>query len=342
MKKTNVSSQNLRPSLSPTKSPSKPAYGLSPSIPVEAGQNINYNDMLREPLQLPQSKVRAPHLLVKKFLTISIQLQNDYLREYVDKRKFYLARILASEAPPIERLCSGCGTSGDWRCLDCLGRPLFCKDCCRNAHWNNPFHKIQQWDEEYFKDSSLLQVGLTLYFGHGGRPCPSMVNPSHDFHPDEGEDEPMFGLPDLPQELSDNDDDDLEFGSVPFSQMESDDDGSLLERDVREKTTHPKNVLVIVHSNGVHHLPVQWCTCPGHIPDDIQALDLQFFPASFKQVKSLFTFEGLDSFLAENQECKASAWHYYKKLRRFTSTCYPETVPVRTHPTYSNTINPNY
>ena len=36
-----------------------------------------------------------------------------------------------------------------------------------------------------------------------------MVNPSHDFHPDEGEDEPMFGLPDLPQELSDNDDDDL-------------------------------------------------------------------------------------------------------------------------------------
>jgi hypothetical protein len=140
----------------------------------------------------------------------------------------------------------------------------------------------------------------------------------------------MFGLPDLPPELSDNEDDGLGLGSVPFIQMELDDDGSLLERDVRDQNIYPKNVLVIVHSNGIHHLPVQWCRCPGHIPDDIQALDLQFFPASFKQIKTLFTFDGLDSFLAENQECKASAWHYYQKLRRFTSTCYPETVPVST------------
>ena len=113
-----------------------------------------------------------------------------------------------------------------------------------------------------------------------------------------------------------------------FTQMELDDDGLLLERDVRDNSTHSKNVLVIVHSNGVHHLLVHWCRCPGHIPDDIQALNLQFFPASFKQVKTLFTFEGLDSFLAENQECKSSAWHYYQKLRRFTSACYPETIPV--------------
>jgi hypothetical protein len=252
------------------------------------------------------------------------------MREYLDKRKFYLARILASEAPPIEMLCSGCSSSGEWRCLECLGRPLFCQTCCRNAHRNNPLHKIQRWEKEYFKDSTLLEAGLTLYFGHGGKPCPS--NHSDDVQQDGGDDEPMFGLPDLPPELSE-DDDDPEFGSVPFTQMELDDDGSLLERDVRDKSTYAKNVLVIVHSNGVHHLPVQWCRCPGHLPEDIQALDLQFFPASFKQVKTLFTFEGLDSFLAENQECKASAWHYYQKLRRFTSSCYPETVPVRTHPT---------
>jgi hypothetical protein len=250
------------------------------------------------------------------------------MREYLDKRKFYLARILASEAPPLEMLCSGCGSSGEWRCLDCLGRPLFCKDCCRNAHWNNPFHKVQQWEKEYFKDSTLLQAGLTLYFGHGGKPCNSI--PINDFQQDQGEDEQMFGLPDLPPELSD-DDDDADVDSVPFTQMELDDDGSLLERDVRDTSTYGKNVLVIVHSNGVHHLPVHWCRCPGHIPDDIQALDLQFFPASFKQVKTLFTFDGLDSFLAENQECKSSAWHYYQKLRRFTSSCYPEAIPVSIH-----------
>ena len=115
------------------------------------------------------------------------------MREYLDKRKFYLARILASEAPPFEMVCSGCGPSGEWRCLDCLGRPLFYQDCCRHAHQNNPFHKIQKWEKEYFKDSTLLQAGLTLHFGHGGKPCPSI--PSDDFHQDEGEDEQMFGLP---------------------------------------------------------------------------------------------------------------------------------------------------
>src|ERR1700723_2427959 len=98
--------------------------------------------------------------------------------------------------------------------LDCLGHPLLCKDCCRNTHQNNPFHKIQHWDKEYFKDSTLLQAGLTLHFGHSGKPCPSNVtdpsddlylsmssNQSNHCHQDEGEDKPMFGLPDLPPEI---------------------------------------------------------------------------------------------------------------------------------------------
>ena len=87
-----------------------------------------------------------------------------------------------------------------------------------------------------------------------------------------------------------------------------------------------QNVLVIAHDNGVHHMPVQWCECPGHLPEDIQALDMHFFLASFKKVKTLFTFQGLDTFLAENQECKSSAYHYYQKLRRFTSGSFPHMV----------------
>ena len=110
--------------------------------------------------------------------------------------------------------------------------------------------------------------------------------------------------------------------------MELDDDGSLLDSEVPTVTTYESNVLVVVHSNGVHHLPVHWCRCSGHVPDDIQALDLWFFPASYKQIRTLFTFQGLESFLAENQECKTSAWHYYQKIRRLTSGSYPHTVPV--------------
>lgn len=124
---------------------------------------------------------------------------------------------------------------------------------------------------------------------------------------------PPFGLPDLPPELFDEGDE-LDTGSVPFSQMELDDDGSLLEATTPDVPSYSQNVLVVVHTNGVHHLPVQWCHCPGSIPNDIQALDLGFFPGFFKQVQTLFTFQGLESFLAENQECKTSAWHYYQKI----------------------------
>ena len=170
MKKTNVSSPNLQPSLSPSLSPSKPAYGLSPSIPVEASQNINYNDMLQEPLQLPQSKVRAPHLLLKMFLTFSIQSQNDYLREYIDKRKFYLARILASEAPPIERLCSGCGTSGDWQCLDCLGHPLFASTVVGMLTGTTPFTRFNNGTRNTSRTPafyrSVLPFTLVMVGGH--------------------------------------------------------------------------------------------------------------------------------------------------------------------------------
>lgn len=72
VKKTKVSKQNLRPSVSPSKSSSKLTYGLSPSIPVEAGQNLNFDDVLLEPLQLPKSKVRATHLPIRYLLTFYI------------------------------------------------------------------------------------------------------------------------------------------------------------------------------------------------------------------------------------------------------------------------------
>ena len=154
----------------------------------------------------------------------------------------------------------------------------------------------------------------------------------------------MFGLPEIPAELNDPEDElDAEPASGAFMEAvedgvyhaaEESEDGVLLNphdqaRWKRDNLKYGNNVIVIVHENGIHHLPVHWCRCLGHVPDDVQALDLQFFPGSFKKVRTLFTFQGLDSFLAENQECKTSAWHYYQKLRRFTSSCFPNDVPVR-------------
>jgi hypothetical protein len=72
VKKMRVSKQNLHPSVSPSKSSSKLAYGLSPSIPVEAGQNLDFDDVLLELLHLPKSKVKATHLHLRYLLTFYI------------------------------------------------------------------------------------------------------------------------------------------------------------------------------------------------------------------------------------------------------------------------------
>jgi CxC2 like cysteine cluster associated with KDZ transposases len=214
---------------------------------------------------------------------------------------------------------------------------VFCTECCRSAHSSHPFHQIQRWVGEFYQNSWLLETGLTLHFGHGGKPCPSYSHSGHSHNPQDF----SFGLPDLPPQLDIPDE--LDLDSIPEAYMDGE-DGDVRAADGSDDITfldphdqarwnedHKKygnNVLVIVHSNGVHQLPVTWCRCPGHVPDDVQALDLQFFPASFRKVQTLFTFKGLDAFLAENQECKTSAWHYYQKLRRFTSGCFPQNVPV--------------
>ena len=256
-----------------------------------------------------------------------------------------MARIIASEGGSPDRLCVSCGMLGDWRCTDCLGHPIYCKTCCRSSHALNPFHRVQRWAGEYFEDSWLINTGLIIHFGHGGKPCPSINMPS--LPTPTGTHEPdtatLFGLPNLVEEMEDpNDDLDLELSKL--SQMEAAEAHELpdmneavdqeLETHVREEWNPDlqkfgQNVLVIVHVNGVHHLPVEWCRCPGHLPEDIQALDLHCFPASFKRLRTLFTFHGLDAFLAENQECKSSAWHYYQKLRRLTSGSFPHLVPDR-------------
>jgi CxC2 like cysteine cluster associated with KDZ transposases len=232
---------------------------------------------------------------------------------------------------------------------------MFCMACCRSSHSSHPFHQIERWVGEFYQTSWLIETSLTLHFGHGGKPCPS-YSQSSQF--DNCHDDP-FGLPEIPAEVDIPDELDLD-SMLDTYVDEQDGDGAAVDgtddimfldphKQARWKNDQKKygnNVLVIVHSNGVHHLPVQWCRCPRHVPDDVQALDLQFFPALFKKVQTLFTFCCLNSFLAENQECKTSAWHYYQKLRRFTSGCFPQNVPVscrmhsKVQPTYTQTVGP--
>ncbi|KDQ22282.1 hypothetical protein PLEOSDRAFT_1026345, partial [Pleurotus ostreatus PC15] len=58
------------------------------------------------------------------------------------------------------------------RCTQCFNTPLLCSSCCLNQHRQNPFHQIQSWDDGFFKDCSLDELGIVLYLGHAGERCP--------------------------------------------------------------------------------------------------------------------------------------------------------------------------
>ena len=206
--------------------------------------------------------------------------------------------MLYAECRHSDAQCGSCESHEDlWRCLDCLGQPTECTSCCARSHRRLPFHRVEQWVGNFFKPAWLRQVGVAIHLGHGGEPCPSF--------------------------------------SDSISLDESDeDDGWTDSSDEENNNSHTKDSgetgskLIVIDKSGVHPIAVRWCHCPNSPPKDIQLLDMQMFPASFRNIKTAFTFQVLDNFLIDNRECKTSAMNYFSKLRRLTCNAFPHTVPV--------------
>ncbi|KIO03632.1 hypothetical protein M404DRAFT_145089 [Pisolithus tinctorius Marx 270] len=103
------------------------------------------------------------------------QMQNNYIHEWVPWKGEFLKILLELEASPEPRNCTWCGNDGVYRCLDCLHQPLFCTECCWKSHESLPFHRIQQWTGDFYKESALHITGIQLHLGHGGAPCPHVI-----------------------------------------------------------------------------------------------------------------------------------------------------------------------
>ncbi|KAH9912014.1 uncharacterized protein B0H18DRAFT_832574, partial [Fomitopsis serialis] len=60
-----------------------------------------------------------------------------------------------------------------WKCMSCIGYPIFCPTCCLAEHRRTPFHRVEQWNlGGYWEPSWLRQVGVSITLGHRGRECP--------------------------------------------------------------------------------------------------------------------------------------------------------------------------
>jgi hypothetical protein len=96
--------------------PSTPSrHATSPYIP-----DMQYDHI---PLAVPlSSKVSRLNWFWWKITYAWKKTQNDYLRQFKNKRMVYLGRILSNEAPPPGHQCQSCNMREiGWRCLDCIG-----------------------------------------------------------------------------------------------------------------------------------------------------------------------------------------------------------------------------
>ncbi len=83
-----------------------------------------------------------------------------------------------------------------------------------------------------------------------------------------------------------------------------------------------------VDHKGVFDIEILFCACSNKKSKDEQLLRAGLFPATFKQIETLFTFTVLEDFLTDNLECKTTAQQYYSKLQSMTSNMFPDHVPV--------------
>ena len=97
----------------------------------------------------------------------------------------------------------------------------------------------------------------------------------------------------------------------------------------RSRTGKPGNsLMVIVDRHGIFDMEILFCACSDRKKKDEQLVGAGLFPATFKQIETLFTFAVLDDFLADNLECKTTAQQFYSKLQSMTSSMFPHHVPV--------------
>ena len=172
------------------------------------------------------------------------------------------------------------------------------------GHAKDPFHRVARWKDTHYSPDWLWATGLCIHLGHHGQQCPNAIQ--------QPQDDVFSGIQEPGEAQDDMHFRDFLHNAKPLG-----------------NTLNGHNVVTIVHTNGVHHLPVVLCGCPGREGEVLNDyLELGLFPASFDMVRTAFTFAVLDDNLLSYLECHTTSSQYFQKLRRLTNPAFPLTVSV--------------
>lgn len=172
---------------------------------------------------------------------------------------------------------------------------------------------MKVWDGFIFQRSLQWQVsvGLEVFLGHNGSPCPIYVSGTTPEHP----------TPTSGGNAQDTQDD------ADYSEETQ---GCTIESMKRPTGVDEwgNRYVTVVDSNGVHYIRIKACRCTPSMALHRQLLQIGLYPATQVQPQTAFTTRVLNDCFLENIECKTSFSNYYSKLRRLTSKGFPHLVPV--------------
>ncbi|GJE91050.1 hypothetical protein PsYK624_071980 [Phanerochaete sordida] len=120
--------------------------------------------------QAKVNNTKPPHVTTETFITRWAQRLLDIMRE-------------RETDPHIGSPCFECESTerpATYRCSDCIGPPLLCKDCTLRTHRWSPFHRIKFWNGRHFEKVTLASLGFVLRLGHFSKPCPSVRQSQRD------------------------------------------------------------------------------------------------------------------------------------------------------------------
>jgi hypothetical protein len=89
-----------------------------------------------------------------------------------------------------------------------------------------------------------------------------------------------------------------------------------------------ERLTVIVHTNGIHKLDVEYCYCAHATDEPSQLTCAGLFPATMEKPETAFTFTVLKEFHAHTLSSKKSAYDYFIALQKLTNNAFPDRTYV--------------
>ncbi|KAF7343557.1 CxC2 domain-containing protein [Mycena sanguinolenta] len=143
-------------------------------VPDVIPEDDQWLDVLDDPLSEtePETHTKRKGQRKRKWYAST----DDNLRYWTaNYREEYLRALVTREGPidEVEGRCS-CGINPKrYRCRECYGGTMFCRDCVVEQHRLHPLCRIEAWNGTFFEPRELRQLGLRVQLGHpDNRACP--------------------------------------------------------------------------------------------------------------------------------------------------------------------------